>query len=216
VDEGERTRQLAAQERTWFDDLYRAAASGNATVPWDRGNPNPLLVDWIERAQPDRSTLTIVVGSGYGRDSEYLASLGFPTTGFDISASAIEQTRGRFPGSTVSYQVADLLALPPDWRKAYGLVVESITVQAFPEPLRGAAIASVASLVAGGGTLLVIAAAHEGPAHERDAGDVPPWPLLREEVESFATGGLELVALERLSTETDPEIPRWRAEFRRL
>jgi hypothetical protein len=63
--------------------------------------------------------------------------------------------------------------------------------------------------------LLAIAAASDGPAHERDAAGGPPWPLVREEVESFATGGVELVRIERLVLDTEPDVPRWRAEFRR-
>ena len=64
----------------------------------------------MEREGPPTSARTIVVGAGYGRDAEYLSSLGYPTTAFDISPSAVEQTRARHPDSTVHYDVADLLA----------------------------------------------------------------------------------------------------------
>ena len=63
-----------------------------AVVPWDRAEPNALLVEWVEREGPPTSARTIVVGAGYGRDAEYLSSLGYPTTAFDISPSAVEQT----------------------------------------------------------------------------------------------------------------------------
>lgn len=110
----------AGEPAAWFDDLYRAAGTGDAVVPWDRPAPNPLLVEWVERERPPTSARTILLGAGYGRDAwghlpragEYLASVGYPTTAFDISPSAVEQTRARYPGSAVTYDVADLLALP--------------------------------------------------------------------------------------------------------
>ena len=50
-----------------------------------------------------------------GRDSEYLAGLGFVTAAFDFSATAIRAVRQRFPDSPVDYRVADLLDPPGDW-----------------------------------------------------------------------------------------------------
>lgn len=49
--------------------------------------------------------------------AEHTASLGFDTTAFDVSPSAIAGVRARYPGSSVHYQTADLPAdLPADWR----------------------------------------------------------------------------------------------------
>ena len=148
----------------------------------------------------------MVVGCGMGRDSEYLAGLGFATVAFDFSAAAIAAVRCRFPDSPVDYRVADLLDPPAAWAGAFDLVVESLTVQSLPRQLRPAAIARVRELVAPGGTLLVIAAV-------KGAGENPPdgpWPLTRAEVESFAGGDLVLVRLEDLR---DPDAHRWRAEL---
>jgi SAM-dependent methyltransferase len=216
TDPDEATHQLAAarpgEPTAWFDDLYRAAGAGAAVVPWDRPTPNPLLVEWVEREGPPTSARTIVVGAGYGRDSEYLASLGYPTTAFDISRSAVEQTRARFPDSVVTYGVADLLALPRGWLGAFDLVVESMNVQALPEPPRGDAIRGVTGLVAPGGTLLVIAFGSDRTVAERDAAHGPPWPLVRSEIDAFGADGIDLLSVERVFP--DGEL-RWRATFRR-
>jgi SAM-dependent methyltransferase len=215
-DPDEATHQLAAarsgEPTAWFDDLYRAAGDGRAEVPWDRPTPNPLLVEWVERAGLPTSARTIVVGAGYGRDAQFLAGLGYPTTAFDISPSAVEQTRRRHPDSPVDYRVADLLALPDAWRGGFDLVVESMNVQALPEPPRADAIRSVAELVAAGGTLVVIVFGADGGAAERDARPGPPWPLVRSEIDSFAVDGLDLVAVERVYPDEDL---RWRATLRR-
>ena len=214
-DSADPTADPTADPIARFEELYRAADAGTAEVPWDRGTPNPLLVDWVTRRRPPTSARTMVVAAGYGRDSEYLAGLGHPTTAFDISPSAVAATRSRFPRSPVTYAVGDLLALPPVWVGAFDLVVESMNVQALPEPLRSAAIAGVRSLVALGGTLVAIQFGADGSVADRDAAGGPPWPLVRAEMESFGADGLELVGLERLEVPEDPGVPRWRAELRR-
>jgi SAM-dependent methyltransferase len=209
----EHARRLAADDPIgWFERLYAAAAVGEAVVPWDRGAPHRLLVEWV-RATGLRGDgrRALVVGSGLGEDAELIARLGFDTTAFDISPTAIETTRERFPQSRVRYLTADLLDPPADWHQAFDLVVESLTVQSMPNPHRAQAIPRVASLLAPGGTLLVIATGRdEGPEPSG-----PPWPLTRTEIDAFATDGMEAVRVEALRDADDPGIFRWRAEFRR-
>jgi SAM-dependent methyltransferase len=195
----------------WFEPLYAAAEAGEAVVPWHSGVANPLLVEWTGAGDLDgRERRAVVVGCGLGDDAEHVAGLGFATVAFDIAPTAIRGARRRFPDSSVEYVVADLLDPPEAWRRAFDLVVESITVQALPDPPRAEAIANVAELVAPGGTLLVIAAAREAG----EPANGPPWPLTRAEVEAFATGGVEAVRIEDLRGLPDPWERRWRAEFR--
>jgi SAM-dependent methyltransferase len=196
----------------WFEPLYRAAEAGEAVVPWDDGAPSPLLVEWsAARGLRGAGRRALVVGCGLGDDAEHVAALGFDTVAFDIAPTAIAGARRRFPDSRVAYLVADLLDPPAAWRRAFDLVVEHITVQALPDPPRPAAIAAVSGFVAPGGTLLVISGARA--ADERVDG--PPWPLTRAEVESFATGGVEAVAIEERTAEDRPWSRWWRAELRR-
>lgn len=193
---------LAADDPTgWFERLYAAAAEGVAVVPWDRGAPHPLLVDWAEGREVGGKAM--VAGFGPGFDAEFLAARGMATTAFDISPSAVAAVEARFPGSAVDYRIADLLDPPPQWRHAFDLVVEVMTVQSMPPPFHPPATASVAGFVAPGGTLLVIAVVADTAPE-----DGPPWPLTRAEIEAFAQDGLNLVAVERL------EQRWWRAEFR--
>jgi threonine dehydrogenase-like Zn-dependent dehydrogenase len=200
---------LAADDPTgWFERLYAAARTGDAIIPWDRDAPHPLLLAWVrERVASGSGRRAAVVGAGPGHDAELVAGLGFATIAFDISETAMAAARERFPSSSVEYLAADLLDPPCEWTGAFDLVVEIMTVQALPDPPRATAIEHVAGLVAPGGTLLVIAAAHQ-------AGDPPggpPWPLTRAEVEAFAAAG----ELETIAIEQHAEPRRWRAEFRR-
>jgi SAM-dependent methyltransferase len=198
----------------WFERLYAAAADGVTGVPWDRRAPSPLLVQWAAerglRGAPGTET-ALVVGCGLGDDAEFISSLGFRTVAFDISASAIQAARERFPESAVEYCVADLISPPANWRLAYDLVVESMTLQALPDPPRPAAIASLGPLVAPGGTLIVFARGREPDQHD----DGPPWSLTRAEIDAIASADLALVWIDEIRDATSTAAWRWRAEFRR-
>jgi predicted TPR repeat methyltransferase len=191
----------------WFDRLYAAAAAGEVSMPWDRDEPQVQLREWAEaRDLRGDGKRAVVVGCGLGADAEYLSSLGFTTTGFDVAGTAVRLARERHPGTSVDYRVADLRALPDEWRRAFDLVVEVFTVQALPDPPRRRAVEAVVSLVAEGGTLLAVAFRHE-PGSDELAG--PPFPLTRAAMESCATGGLTTVRAE------ERDGPRWRVELRR-
>jgi RimJ/RimL family protein N-acetyltransferase/SAM-dependent methyltransferase len=217
-DPGERSKDIGTESLPtgdptgWFEQLYAAAELGEAVVPWDRGAPRLLLVQWAEARQLDgEGKRALVVGCGFGDDAEYVAGLGFETVAFDVAPTAVRSAERRFPDSNVEYVVADLLDPPARWRGAFDLVVESHTVQSLPDPPRRDAISQVAGMVGPGGTLIVMAAARDEGA---DPVEGPPWPLTREEIDAFATGALEQVQIEDMLDPADPDVRRWRAEFR--
>ena len=131
-----------------------------------------------------RAGTAVVVGCGYGRDAEHLSRLGYETTAFDISPTAIGGARARHPASTVHTR---LLTCSPcrTLARRVRLVVEIRNVQALPPALHAQAAAAVSSLVAPGGTVFVAGAVGDGHA------DGPPWPLTRSELEGFAVDGVE-------------------------
>jgi SAM-dependent methyltransferase len=193
---------------SWFERLYSDAAQGQAIVPWDRRAPHPLLVEWVER-QPATSGLTLVVGSGLGDDAAFLAAHGYRVIAFDISRSAIESARRRFPTSPVDFRVADLLNPPAEWSQHFDLVVETYTTQSLPVRLRPTVVLHVGRFVAPGGQLVVLAVARDVD----EAVDGPPWPLSRADIESFAVEGLEVLSLEEIRD--PPGTHHWRAIFSR-
>jgi SAM-dependent methyltransferase len=196
------------EDTAWFEELYADAEAGRREVPWDRGGPNPFLEQWVhERAGDGAGRRALVIGTALGDDAELLAARGFGVTAFDIAPTAIEGARRRFPSSSVEYVVADLLELPEEWRGAFDLVAEAITVQALPPSLRDRAIDAIASTVAPGGILVVVSGIHEGDG-ERDG---PPWPLTREELDRFERKlRPQEVGIARIGTER-----RWRATYSR-
>ena len=195
----------------WFERLYASASRGDAVVPWDRDEPHQVVSDWF-RGVGGAGRRALVVGCGLGRDAEFVARLGFATTAFDMAPSAVDAARQRHAGSSVRYVQADLLDAPAEWRHAFDLVLESLTVQSLPLSMHGPAIAVVPRFVAPGGTLLVVAAGRDDSV---PPGDRPPWPLLRSEIDAFAGDGVEPVRVEAISDPTAATGLRWRAEFRR-
>ena len=214
-DPGEDARRLSGEALRrgdatgWFERLYAEAADGQAIVPWDRGAPHPLLVEWIDQVPMLPGRRTLVVGSGLGEDAAYLAAQGYRVIAFDISDSAIDAARRRFPTSPVDFRVADLLNPPSEWRHHFDLVVETYTTQALPVRLRPTVVLHVGRFVARGGILLLLAAARD----DRDPVDGPPWPLTRADIESFAVEGLETVSVEEIRD--PPGTHRWRAVYTR-
>ncbi|WIX91236.1 class I SAM-dependent methyltransferase [Amycolatopsis sp. DG1A-15b] len=177
----------------WFEQLYTAAARGEAELPWARNVPNAELAAW---ASPGEGRRALVVGSALGDDAEFLAAAGWAVTAFDVASTAIEAARTRFPTSTVDYVVADLLNPPAQWRQAFDLIVEIINIQAMPRDFRPAAVASLAGFLAPGGTALVCEVAEENM--DMANWQSPPWPFSRADIESVAQDGVRLVSLETI------------------
>ncbi len=136
----------AGAPTAWFEQLYAAGRRGEVDLPWQRELPNQCLVEWAQRegfaggagaagqggglaavAAPTRRDRAVVVGAGLGLEAGYVASLGFATTAFDVSPTAVELAAERVPG--VEFVVADLFSLPIQWHQSFDLVVEIFTVQ---------------------------------------------------------------------------------------
>ncbi|WP_256378061.1 class I SAM-dependent methyltransferase [Phycicoccus sp. HDW14] len=175
--------------------------------------PLPAGARARRRRRPGEGRRAVVVGAGLGADAELLASRGWRTTAFDVSASAVDLARDRHPGTAVDYRVADLLALPDDLVGAADLVVEVFTVQALPQSLRAEAVRAVRSLLAPGGTLLAVQFVRERGA---PVGDSPPWLLDEDEIRSLAGDDVELGTLDRRPHPLNPAGPDvWVATLRR-
>jgi hypothetical protein len=200
----------------WFEAVYADSGGAPGRIPWAREKPNAHLVDWLGRQWiTGNGRSAMVTGCGIGDDAEELARRGFAVTAFDISPTAIDWARRRFPQTRVAYHVADLLKLPDDWVGAFDFVFEAYTIQALPRSLRDRAVRSVASLVRpNAGELLVVCRGRED--HE-DEGTLP-WPLSHAEMRLFESHGLRMVSFENfMDHDRADEAPvrRFRALYRR-
>ena len=174
----------------FFESLYAEAGDDYSQIPWARLSPRPVLIDWLDAEQPAADTSALVVACGLGDDAEELARRGCLVEAFDVSPTAIEMARRRFPDSRVSYRVADLFELPANWRERFDLIVEVQTIQSLPPSEHRAAIRAISNCLAPGGRMFLrTAVRREGaPALSR------PWPLTLSELGWFEDEGLELTA----------------------
>jgi SAM-dependent methyltransferase len=211
-----RARDLAAEYISkgdptgWFDVLYREAEEGKSVLPWaDRGANPGLLEFWSSHPQATQWKKAVVIASGLGDDAEQLASWGFETTAFDISATAIQMARKRFSQSAVDYRVADLFKSPAEWEQKFDFVFEANTVQALPMEIRAQAIQRIAAFVGPGGKLLAIV---RGRGANEPEGELP-WPLTRAEMNEFGLAGLTEVTFEEYFDNEEPPARRFRGLY---
>jgi SAM-dependent methyltransferase len=196
-------------QRDAFEALYQGVGADLEQVPWAKLAPTAPFAAWLDGARPQgEGDRALVIGCGLGDDAEELDGRAFDVSAFDISDTAIEWCRRRFPDTRVDYRAADLLALPDDWSRAFGLVAEIITIQSLPLELRERAVAAIADTVAPGGTLYVWCLGREDdqPVGGR------PWPVSRADLRGFEAAGLEQTSFRVVEVDG---WPRFEVTYRR-
>jgi SAM-dependent methyltransferase len=196
----------------WFDTIYTEAKGDTTQVPWAKLTPHSALESWLNQLEIDgKGKKAIVIGCGLGDDAEALAAHRFEVTAFDISPQAIAWCQQRFPNSSVTYQVADLFNLPSEWQQAFDFVLEIRNIQAFPQEFRTPLIENLASLVAPGGTLLLID--RYAPTLTEDIAG-PPFALSKADLDQFLTFGFQEIRQD-LFRQGDDLIQIARVEYHR-
>ena len=196
----------------WYEILYQEANETYSNIPWAHLTPNPNLVEWYEANAAKfqlENDKTLVVGCGLGDDAEFLASKGHQVTAFDLSESAINHCKKRFPESNIKYEVKNLFSLPETWHQKFSFIFESYTLQSLPQSMLENAISCLAECVTLGGRLLVIARGRD----ESDPINTVPFPLTFTQLSFFKEAGLELVKFEDYIEFKDNSIRRFRCEF---
>jgi len=105
---------------------------------------------------------------------------------------------------------ADLFKAPAQWQSKFDFVLELYTLQVLPPELRAEAARCIASFLAPGAMLLLIARARE-PDEPRGQ---MPWPLTLDEIQVFETAGLKIIEFEDFWDEEDPLVRRFRISYR--
>lgn len=173
-----------------FEELYASVGGDLDQVPWARLGPNPQLVSWLDTRKIPTGARALVIACGLGDDAEELSRRGCEVTAFDLSPTAIDWCRRRFPDSAVDYQVADLLALPDEWTHSYDIVVEINTIQSLPLTHRRMTVEAIATTVAPGGALILRC---YGTTDDDPPVESRPWPVSRAELAVFEEAGLREV-----------------------
>ncbi len=195
----------------WFEEFYARAEGNVEDIYWADLKVNPLLAAWLEGHPRPAGAAAAVIGCGLGDDAEALASRGYRVTAFDISASAIAMCRDRFPDSRVDYRVADLFALPAEWRQGFDLVYECNTIQILRGADRGRALHAMVDLVAPGGRILVSCRSR----YEGEDLDAFPLALDRPEIDGFVRAGLVEESFLAYDDDQEPPVPHFFGVYRR-
>jgi 2-polyprenyl-3-methyl-5-hydroxy-6-metoxy-1,4-benzoquinol methylase len=166
----------------------------------------------MEDHKPISGMRAVTIGCGLGDDAEAMSQNGYQVTAFDISSSAIEMCKKRYPNSKVDYIVANLFTLPEEWRHGFNLVYECNTIQILKGSSRTQAISVISDLVAPGGEIVV-------SCRSRNIGeelDAFPVALDQNEIDSFKTADLIEIHFLAYDDDQDPPIPHFFAIYKRM
>lgn len=184
----------------WFETLYSESNNSGDGVPWANMEPHPIFKKWIDDNSPLKNEKTaLVIGCGLGDDAIELETKGFKVTAFDVSESAIELCKKRFPASKVEFITADLLEGVSKWYKKFNLVLEIFTIQALPPKYEDKLIKNISDFVSDKGQLIVIT---EVQSEKRTYENGPPWLLNHDYIKAFERFGLKHVS-KTISNETE-------------
>ncbi|KAH8821087.1 thiol methyltransferase-like protein [Xylogone sp. PMI_703] len=168
-------------------------------VPWDRGVPNPALIDFLDERQDLLGSLAsnsrkkvLVPGCGKGYDVLLLASRGYDAYGLDYSEKALEEARkvekefagkgiyeaksGVQPGK-ITWLVGDFFKddflRPVTGEHKFDLIYDYTFLSALPPSLRPAWSKRFVELLAPQGRVVCI----EFPTYKAPSTGGPPWGL---------------------------------------
>ena len=164
-------------------------ASGE--VPWDTGQPEPLLVEFVSSGAV-RPSCTLEIGAGTGTNAIWMAERGFDVLGVDVSPLAIERANAKMGGRALRCRFAawDFLVAPaPDG--PFQFVFDRGCFHVFDEPDERRRFAEqVAHVLGPGGLWLSLIGSTEGPPREIG----PPRRSAREVILAIEPA-LEIVEL---------------------
>lgn len=83
-------------------------------TPWDRGEPNPQLHNWITSSEIAPGSHILVPGCGQGWEVVHLAQHGFTVTGIDIAPAALALCRRHLEARGLSATLIEADVL--DWQ----------------------------------------------------------------------------------------------------
>ncbi|MBE7493441.1 MAG: methyltransferase [Verrucomicrobiaceae bacterium] len=153
-------------------------------TPWDKGQPSPPLVEWLERNE--LAGRVLVPGCGVGHDVAFLVSRGIDAHGLDIAPTAIERAKARYPELAERFFLGDLFEL----QGQYDAVVEHTCLCALPPEWREKYRDAVAALLKPGGRLIGVFFINP----EMDPGETgPPFGISESELRGLMAPRFEMV-----------------------
>lgn len=180
----------------WFEEVYTHMKNSDLIAPWCSNEANEHLINYFQNSDENiTNKKALCVGCGIGDDAQFLSGIGFETTAFDISKTAIELCKKRFENSDVNYLVDDLLNPKNIIKEKYDFIFELLTLQSIPMGTQDKAMKNISSLLNEQGKLLVICFLRkDGQAQNK----VPPYAFRKEELSTFIESGLKEISCDIL------------------
>lgn len=86
----------------------------NRQTPWDRGETNPALLQWLKDEVISPPADVLIPGCGRGHEVVELARRGFAVTGVDLSIQALDELKPKLDRETPSATLIDANLL--EWK----------------------------------------------------------------------------------------------------
>ena len=205
--------QESENPTAWFENIYKSAKGDYKEVFWADLEPSAYLLEWLEKDLiKKKKKRACVIGCGIGDDAEALSSFGFEVIAFDISKTAIELCKNRYPNTKVKYIVADLFSYPKNWFESFDVVYECNTIQVLPGDYRKKARTAMSTLIAKNGYILVSCRSRE----ENKQKDDIPLPLSKSEIDEFIyLDKLKEISFLAYDDTQEPSVPHFFAIYQK-
>ena len=133
----------------YWEDRYRNQQTG-----WDRGEPSPSLIRWLD--SDELSLCRIVVpGAGHGHEVCELARRGFPVTALDFAETPVRKLRSRLEQEGLQAEVVQTDVLHFEPARLFDAVYEQTCLCALNPKQWAAYEQRLSSWLAEGGRLYV-------------------------------------------------------------
>lgn len=161
-----------------MDESYWEQRYKNGDTPWEKGQPCPGLLQFLEEDRVQGSVL--VPGCGLGHDARALAAMEAEVTAIDIAPAALQAARRLGRLARLRFLKRDLLQLPKAWHEQFDWVWEHTCFCALDPSLRKDYVRAVAGALKPGGRLLGIFYVDPEPDEEG-----PPFNSSLEELDEL-------------------------------
>jgi SAM-dependent methyltransferase len=148
--------RAAGVDSASFEQLYNDDSPKPPRMPWDLGEPQPLVVALADAGEFSGDVLDI--GCGPGDNATFLASRGLRVTAVDCAPSAVEQARARAvaKGVEVTFDVADATELS-GYETRFDTVLDSALYHVLTDDERHRYVGALARATRPGATLHLLA-----------------------------------------------------------
>jgi len=158
-------------------------------VFWNKGEPAPPLVQYLER-NPIKGR-TLVPGCGHGHEVALAVQHGLDATGLDIAPTGIAEAKARYPQLADRFIVGDLFNPAPELRGAFDVVLEHTCMSGLHPSLRPSYRRGIDLTLKRGGLLVGVWFINP----DLDPGDEgPPFPFSVPDLTALFAADYEIIA----------------------